>query len=95
MSQDKITALRSARRILLEQRSTYLSYVCNCLKAVPHSQADAAHRLQVYISERLGRHTTLDNWLRQNRPELPIHSAAMLSYRLQWIDWMIEQLEAP
>jgi len=51
-------------------------------------------QIKSYISHALAGHNWLDDWVRYNRPNLPRDSKSMRKYRLQWIDWMIEQYES-
>lgn len=92
---NKITALRLAR-----EHVPTVDYICIALEDVGRNHLGLEHAcldLRTYIQGQLGECYTLESWLEDNLDDITAYldRERMLVTRLAWIDWMIEQLEAP
>lgn len=92
----KIQILNLAKKRLKSENS---HYVCHAIRdstaySIDHDKIDIAKAksdLLRYISKELENHYTLGIWIKDNRPDFQLN--ALTEYRIQWIDWMIEQYE--
>jgi hypothetical protein len=82
----KIEALRIAKNKI--KRHTH-AFICVALP-----ETHVGYYLRDYIVRQFGSDiTTLNTWCRANRPELPTGPSDMRTYRVQWLDWMIENAQ--
>jgi hypothetical protein len=91
-NEQKIELLTLAR----ERIASGSKYICVSIVMLTHYKArpdleNARLALQSYIYDALGVCATLDEWLRE-RDGHWWRDADVRAARLQWIDWMIEQL---
>lgn len=103
LTRAKIELLKATR----ENLDSNYKGICNCLREVTvrlwrstgsHLYLVAGDQLAEYIGEQVTapfQSQYLENWLSVHRPHLPRTPKRMLSYRLQWLDWMINSLENP
>lgn len=91
--QAKINVLANAR-IRIENGSD--NFICFALiNAARNSYGDQMHETQLrrYIMKQITPHVNLDEWLYHKRPTFKRNKTSMRSHRVQWIDWMIQQLQ--
>lgn len=89
LTQDKIAALRIARKRVFTR---YNHYVCAALDKVQRHNLNlskAVHELHRYIKRELDGSETLEGWQNKNG----IKKQRRMRDRLEWIDWMIACLE--
>lgn len=85
-------------RVLIENQEEY--YVCHAIAAVCGKYDEGGMFLQNWIYRLLNDYFTLESWLINDQgiavfdtPEGE-RKARLLSLRLEWIDWMIKELES-
>lgn len=90
----KIRALKKARGRIA---TNYDDFICTALMGVRETTPAllwACDYLQRYIKQSLQGHNVLEAWVRQYKPDLSTYAYLHpKEIRLQWIDWMINQLE--
>ncbi len=98
MRKQKIEALRIARTLIKNHKE---GFICHALHKVAHDPRlkPAALSLEKYITRALGRHGHLGGWVKHNRPRLKGEYWSDTPFgrkaRIQWIDWMIADLQKP
>lgn len=100
MQQIKIKNLQAKIDILAKARirieNDDENFICFALVfAARNLYSDQAHATQLrrYIMDEISPHVNLDEWLSRKRPAFKRDKSSMRSYRMQWIDWMIQQLQ--
>lgn len=83
----KINELKAARRRLSKGRAFF---ICEALN---WGREPVQNVLRQYVIDSLVPFGTLDPWLAKHRPHLQRSAKNLKQYRLQWIDWMTNELE--
>lgn len=96
----KIKDFKTKIDILVQAKVAIKSSVHNfvCLAIMGASQkmfTGARHETELrgYIMRQIRPYVNLDQWLRYSRPTFKRDRNSMQEYRVQWIDWMIQQYE--
>lgn len=85
--------LRAARILIVAKREKFICIALQEVGCRDIKLAPSVRHLRNYITKRLGRSTTLEDW-QNNRSALRYrHPAHILKDRLAWIDWMIANLK--
>jgi hypothetical protein len=101
-NQQKIDALKLLRKRILPGKSRYLCVGLSMMEEFGSIDPEVATELSEYIKRALGSEPTLECWLENNGflgdrkyfdPLGKSRLEGVTQARLQWIDWMIEQLE--
>lgn len=103
MKKLKISLLKRARKLVLSKKE---QFICIALDQVAGQSKDirahsASKGLQDYIHTAMDGAYTLESWILYNAKHLGkkhtrlmlITDEFMINARVQWIDWMIEQLK--
>lgn len=105
MNKLKISLLKQARKSILSKKE---QFICIALDEAANKSSNvqaykAAKSLQAYIHKAMTGSYTLESWILYTAKHLGkkrdrlllITDEFMLNARVQWIDWIIEQLKEP
>ena len=104
MNKLKISLLKQARKLVLSKKE---QFICIALDQVARQSANskafaASRSLQEYIHAAMKGSYTLESWIinsgkrlgqKPNRIKLSMDKEFMINARIQWIDWIIQQLK--
>lgn len=103
MTETKIEILRAARKSIADGSESFVCYAISRESLWHESsfkRADAGYELRLWVQDMLGKLSTYDGWLSfhhqdffRSIPTRDDGSKDLRPGRLQWIDWMISELE--
>lgn len=89
----KIDILSNAKIRIENGKDNFICFaICTAARNIRADEI-LANELRGYIMRQIKPYVNLDDWVRYKRSTLNRDKASMRSYRVQWIDWMIKQLQ--
>jgi len=92
LTQQKIEVLRDVRALIKAKNFQFICYALQFMAIKQPRLRRAAIDLQQYVRNALDPYDTLFNWANAN-VDMHWKDWDGVAARLQWIDWMINQLE--
>ena len=91
---NQIRLMKEARKIVKYKKAKFICFAI-MISTLDEEVEDDKNCLFEYIGKLLGESHSYTSWVHKNHPEIfkEMKSDDFRKGRLQWIDWMIEQLE--
>jgi hypothetical protein len=93
-----VHALRMSKSFLKRKEPKTRGLICKCLDYASSKPHSASHYACIQLKKRIqellgGKLVSYENWVIVHHPHVVMTPDDFIEGRIQWIDWMIEQLK--